>query len=126
MLIGIEHTALASPDPAKLAQWYVDNLGFWINYKYEGSPIHFVKAPNGSMFEIIPSEGERAPQTLKDPGIRHIAIAVDDFDGMYAALKAKGVNFLAEPLVKPGFKIVFFTDLDGNYLHLVQREQPLP
>ena len=54
MFIGIEHTAIASPNPEKLAQWYVDHLGFYINYSYSGN--YFVKAPNGSVLEIIPSE----------------------------------------------------------------------
>ena len=32
MFQGIEHTAISSPDPQKLAQWYVDHLDFHINY----------------------------------------------------------------------------------------------
>ncbi len=28
MFQGLEHTAIASPNPEKLAHWYVDNLGF--------------------------------------------------------------------------------------------------
>ena len=81
MFQGLEHTAIASPNPQKLAQWYVDHLGFHINFSYDGN--YFVKAPNGSMIEIIPSENTRAPQTMADnkkAGIRHFAIAVDDFD----------------------------------------------
>jgi glyoxylase I family protein len=126
MILGLEHAAIASPDPEKLAQWYVDKLGFAINYYSKSSRTTFVKAPNGSMFEIIQAEGQRVPQTLKDPGLRHLALAVDDFSAAYAQLQAKGVNFLTEPATSKGNTIVFFTDLDGNYLHLIQREQPLP
>ncbi|MCL5746034.1 MAG: VOC family protein, partial [Acidobacteria bacterium] len=72
MFRGLEHTALASPDPERLARWYVDHLEFAVNYTYDGN--FFVKAPNGTMLEIIPSEGARAPQKIKDPGIRHLAI----------------------------------------------------
>ena len=67
MIVGIEHVAIASPDPKKLAQWYVDALGFKINYDSGGT--FFVKAANGSMIEIITAEGVRGPQTLKDPGL---------------------------------------------------------
>lgn len=126
MFQGLEHAAIASPDPERLAQWYVDHLGFSINYHSASSKTTFVKAPNGSMFEIVVSEGERAPQSLKSPGIRHLAIAVSDFDSAYGQLKAKGVNFLTAPESKKGNRVVFFTDLDGNILHLIQREQPLP
>ena len=126
MFIGIEHTAIASPDPEKLAQWYVDHLGFRVNYHSASSKTTFVKAPNGSMFEIIVSAGERPPQTLKDPGLRHVAITVDDFDAAYGKLKAEGVEFISEPVDSKGNRLVFFKDPDGNFLHLLQRETPLP
>ncbi len=124
MVHGVEHTAIASPDPQKLAHWYVEQFGFVVNYN-SGRTV-FVKAPNGSMLEIITSEGARAPQTLKDPGIRHLALTVDDFDATYSRLKAAGVNLISEPTSSKGVRTVFLTDPDGNYLHLIQRETPLP
>lgn len=124
MFLGLEHTAIASPSPARLADWYVQYLGFRINYEYDGN--FFVRAPNGTMLEIIPSEGERAPQKMKDPGIRHLAIAVEDFDASLQDLKGRGVHFLTEPYLNQGNRLVFFSDSDGNILHLIQREKPLP
>jgi len=124
MYKGLEHTAIASPDPRRLAQWYVDHLGFHINFEYAGN--YFVKAPNGTMLEIIPSEGERVPQEMKSPGIRHLAIAVDSFDAAHEDLKAKSVNFLTEAFTTQGNRLVFFSDADGNIVHLIEREKPLP
>jgi glyoxylase I family protein len=124
MFVGLEHTAIASPSPAKLAQWYVDHLGFRINFEYDGN--YFVRAANGGMLEIIPSEGARAEQKMRDEGIRHLAIEVTDFDAAHAALKAQGVNFTGQPYVNQGNRLVFFTDCDGNFIHLIQREKPLP
>ena len=124
MFKGLEHTALASPNPRALAQWYVDQLEFVINFEYDGN--YFVRARNGSMLEIIPSIGDRGPQTLKDPGIRHLAVEVDDFDAGLKQLRAKNVNIVGEPFENKGNRLVFFTDLDGNYLHLISRERPLP
>lgn len=124
MFTGLEHTAIASPDPRRLAQWYVDTLQFVINFEYNGN--YFVKAPNGAMLEIIPSSGELAAQTLKDPGIRHLAVMVEDFDAGCRKLKALGVNIVSEPIEMAGNRLLFFTDLDGNYLHLIKRPQPLP
>lgn len=126
MFQGLEHAAIASPDPEKLAQWYVEHLGFSINYFSPATRTTFVRAPNGSMFEIIASDGARPASTLRTPGLRHLAIAVDDFEADYQSLKAKGVQFLGEPEIKKGNSLVFFTDLDGNILHLIQREKPLP
>jgi glyoxylase I family protein len=127
MFIGVEHTAIASPDPAKLAQWYVDHLGFHINFAYVGN--YFVKAANGSILEIIPSEGSGEPQNMADnkkPGIRHLAIAVDDFESAHAHLKSQNVHFLGEPFDLGTNRLVFFNDGDGNLVHLIRRETPLP
>lgn len=124
MFKGLEHTAIASPNPAKLAQWYVDNLEFHINFSYDGN--YFVKAKNGSMLEIIPSIGDRGSNQMKDPGIRHLAIAVEDFDTAHAELQAKGVSFLGDAFSNQGNRLVFFSDGDGNIVHLIHREKPLP
>ena len=123
MFKGPEHTAIASPDPLRLARWYAEKLEFHINFEYDGN--YFVKAANGTMLEIIPSEGERAPQKMKDPGIRHLAILVDDFDAAHARLRESGIEFLTEPRNLQGNRLVFFTDCDGNILHLIQREKSL-
>ena len=124
MFQGLEHTAIASPNPAALAQWYVDHLEFHINFHYDA--FYFVKAPNGTMLEIVPSEGERGSNQPKDPGIRHLAIAVDDFDSAYSQLKSKGVTLVGEPYENQGNRLAFFADLDGNLLHLIARQTPLP
>ncbi len=124
MFKGLEHTAIASPHPPTLAQWYVDHLQFRINFEYAGN--YFVKAPDGTMLEIIPSEGEGSQAALKTPGIRHLAIAVDDFDGALEYIRDKNVKFLGEPYSAQGNRLVFFEDGDGNFLHLIQREKPLP
>ncbi len=127
MVTGIEHAAIASPDPEALARWYVETLGFTVNYFSEKSKTTFVKAANGAMIEIIRSNGDaRPPQDLRDPGLRHLALSVSDFQAVYERLKAKGVKFLTEPEMKGGNSVVFFTDPDGNILHLLQREKPLP
>ena len=89
-----------------------------------------MKAANGSMLEIIPADRPlAAPQTTannKDGGIRHLAILPDDFDAAYQSLQAKDVHFVGEPFETMGNRLVFFNDLDGNLLHLIHREKPLP
>ena len=124
MFRGLEHTAIASPNPQALASWYVAKLDFVINYEYDGN--YFVKAPNGAMIEIIPAEGERGSNKMRDPGLRHLAVLVDDFDAAHQRLRESGVQFLGEPYANQGNRLVFFADADGNILHLIQREKPLP
>jgi glyoxylase I family protein len=124
MFKGLEHTAIASPRPQQLANWYAEHLEFRINFEYDGN--FFVRAANGSMLEIIPAEGDRFDEKLKTPGIRHLAIDVDDFDEAHKQLRSKNVHFLTEAFENQGNRLVFFTDLDGNILHLIQRQKPLP
>lgn len=124
MFQGIEHTAIASPAPKELAEWYERNLDFRINYSYDGN--YFVRAANGTMLEIIPAQGDRGTPAMRTPGIRHIAIAVDDFDASLDALKERKIPLLAEPYENAGNRLVFFSDPDGNILHLIHRASPLP
>ncbi len=127
MVKGIEHTAIASPDPQRLAQWYVDNLGFVINYQSKNSRTVFVKAEDGTMIEIIEAAAPAAgPVHMNDAGLRHLALTVDDFPGACARLSERGVRFLTEPSTKGGNSTVFFADPDGNILHLLHRQNPLP
>ena len=124
MITGIEHTAICSPAPKALAEWYVSTLGFVINY--ESSSTVFVKAQNGYMIEITTAQGDRAAAGMKQPGIRHFAVSVTDFDSVYNDLKSQNVSFVGEPTDKKGVRSVFFTDPEGNLLHLIHRSAPLP
>ena len=124
MITGIEHAAIAASNVEALAYWYVSVLGFTINYKSANAI--FVRANDGSMIEIIHAAEDRGPQTMKTQGLRHLALAVSDFDSAYARLRENGVSVLAEPQESKGNKVVFFNDPEGNYLHLIQRAVPLP
>lgn len=124
MFNGIEHSAIASPDPQRLAEWYRDTLEFRI-VRVSGSKV-FLRGRNDLLLEIIPSVGERVSVRRSDPGICHLAIDVADFDSAVKALKADNVTFLSEPRPGPDNRMVFFEDLDGNILHLIFRQQPMP
>jgi glyoxylase I family protein len=126
MVTGIEHTAIASPDPMKLARWYVDHLDFAVNWQPPNSTTVFVKAPNGSMLELIEATAPLTAPGMRDPGLRHLAITVSDFDAMHRRLEAAGIKFLTAPEKMHGNSLAFFADCDGNILHLLHRETPLP
>ena len=122
MYKGLEHTAIASADPEVLAAWYEKYLGFPICHRYGGNV--FVKAPDGTMLEIIPGDGDRPPNEMKTLGIRHLAISVDDFDAAHEDLKSKGIEI--ENLVNAGGnRLAFFRDIEGNICHIIHREQTI-
>jgi glyoxylase I family protein len=126
MVTGIEHTAIATPDPMRLARWYVDHLDFAINWQPPNTSTVFVKAPDGTMLELVESAtGLHGVPAMREPGLRHLAILVTDFDGMCRRLEAAGVKFLTAPEKAHGNSLAFFTDCDGNILHLLHRETPL-
>lgn len=124
MFNGIEHAAIASPDPEGLAAWYCHALEFRIVHVSDGNV--FLRGANESLMEIIPSTGPRSSNQRSDPGIRHLAIGVDDFDPACVRLMNLGVRFLSQPSPGPGNRIVFFEDPEGNILHLIHRSQPMP
>jgi glyoxylase I family protein len=119
LFTGLEHTAIASPDPPRLVDWYVRTLGFRLDSEYGGN--YFVAAPDGALLEIIPSEGPALETGVRTPGLRHLAVKVSDFDAAYADLQAKGVHFVNAPFSTQGNRLVHFHDGDGNLLHLIAR-----
>jgi len=124
MFSGIEHFAIASPNPKALAEWYVNTLEFRHSFDYQGN--YFVRAQNGGLIEIIPSEGPGPESSPRTPGLRHIAISVTDFDSALRDLQSKGVVFTGAPYENQGNRLVFFQDRDGNLVHLIERQVSIP
>ena len=128
MFKGIEHVGIYARDSAALAQWYCNTLGWRVIFQSKDSPpAFFVASDNGNMLEIIPTKAPTPqPPALTDPGHRHLAITVDDFDKAYATLQSKKVNFIEPPKEgAAGARVVFFRDFEGNILHLIYRPKPL-
>ena len=117
MYKGIDHTAIASPDPEGLADWYYRTFGFPISHRIEANI--FLQASDETKLEIIPSDGKSVSTEFKTPGIRHIAIRVLDFNVAINDLAHKGIE-IDQVLNIQGNLLAFFTDPEGNILHLVQ------
>ena len=74
--------------------------------------------------------GHRPLTEELDAGARQLEIDVyyDPKGGRFAdpvRLRQAGVQFLGEPIENKGNRLVFFADGDGNFVHLVHRQQPL-
>ncbi len=122
MYNGIEHTAIATPDPEALAGWYERNLQMPVCHRYGGNV--FVRASDGSMLELIPSQGAAVETAMRTPGIRHLAIKVDDFDEGVRDLRSKGIEIVEFVEAGPN-RLAFFLDPEGNILHLIHRDAPI-
>jgi catechol 2,3-dioxygenase-like lactoylglutathione lyase family enzyme len=128
MFKTIEHIAIAAADPAGLARWYCDTLNFRMAVADDESQTYFVSLANGGILEILPAnERLRVEHRADDAGIRHIALAVDDFEPAYQTLRNQGVQFVGPHYRSPDGSTCFdfFPDPEGNLLQLVYRAQAL-
>ena len=124
MNFSIEHIAVPAANPAALKDWYVRVLGarpVWDNG--QNPPTGLIAMPGGVWLEIYAADAPLAERgNNKLAGFRHLALRVDSLDKAMAELTGRGVKFTGE--VRPaagGGRIMFFADLEGNLLHLVER-----
>jgi len=122
-IAGVEHVAIASFTPRLLAEWYVDHLNFMLIH--DTGDTLYLQAANRVMLEFVQADTHQPPPAMRSVGIRHIALAVADLDAATAALEARGLFFPDEMIVRPGIRLQFFRDPEGNVLHLVERMCPL-
>ncbi|MCE7988013.1 MAG: VOC family protein [Caldilinea sp. CFX5] len=128
MLKCVEHIAIAARDPAPLAHWYGETLGFQTIVAAPESRVYFVALPSGGIIEIIPIDPQAPGEAITHrAGFHHVALAVDDFAQAHALLTVRGVPFCgpAYRSADGSVQFDFFLDPEGNRLQLVQRARPL-
>ena len=124
MIKGIEHFGLVAKDVQTLSRWYCDMFGMRVALSTPSGAV-FLQGQNGVNIEVYKARSEAVAADYYSPGLRHIAILVQDIAGERARLAAKGLSIEAEIASNPGFRIVRFTDPEGNLGHLVERDTPL-
>ena len=128
MVQGIEHAAIVSYDTAALKDWYLKMFGGRIVYD-NGKGTYFLAFPNGDMIEFVTAQEDKPSDVERSAGIRHLALAVDSesFDELVPLLKAdervEEVHDVSEN--DKGLKTYWFKDIEGNFLHLIYRPEPL-
>lgn len=127
MIKGVDHIAIAARDSRALVSWYCDRLGMQVLFDNgEEPPCCLVGGTMGGVLEIMPGNGKAGvTHEPLDPGLRHIALRVDDFQEAYDWLKSR-VDDLTEPgPAAGGGQIAFFSDSEGNLLQIVSRDAEL-
>ncbi len=129
MNFSIEHLAIPAADPTGLKNWYERVLGAReIFNNGQNPPTCLMALPQGGWFEIYAAESTLAERgNNKLAGFRHVALRVDSIESAKAELEKRGVSFAEE--VRPaagGGRVLFFEDLEGNLLHLVERPADSP
>lgn len=125
MKYRIEHFGIMSRNPAELAKWYQDVLGFDHLFVPPGkmAPV-FVRDEGGCIIEFF-----SMPEDFKHPEdhirkAQHICLGVDDYKNAVSDLEKKGIVFKEDgfPIFQDGM-VRFFQDPEGNWIHLVFRTQ---
>ena len=128
MVSGIEHIGIVSKDTAALKDWYMQVFGGKVVYD-NGKGTYFLAFEDGSMIEFVSAEEDRIADAERLAGLRHIALDVtaEALDEIVPVLKAddrvEEVHDVSENA--KGLKTYWFRDIDGNFMHLIYRPEPL-
>ncbi|HTD65187.1 MAG TPA: VOC family protein [Candidatus Limnocylindria bacterium] len=126
---SLEHVGLAAQDTTALKDWYEHILGARVIFSNGETPPAFVlELPGGAWMEIYQGNyGAKETADNKLQGWRHLALRVRSIEAAKRELENKGLK-LTE-LTKPaggGGRVLFFQDIEGNLLHLVERPKESP
>jgi catechol 2,3-dioxygenase-like lactoylglutathione lyase family enzyme len=137
LYVALDHPAISCHDVNRQADWYCKNLGMRVIASSSENPPSMLlgydqDATSGpkqelTMLELMPVK-DAGPEPVDvpryQPGLRHLALRVSDFDEAYRRLAGLGIKFLFEPVqAVGGGKLVSFRDPEGNELQIVQRSR---
>ena len=115
------HVCLNVSDADRLADWYVEQLGFERSWEFTSEDGRtrnvYVAGGNGIELQLSDTEGETPePGTAWD----HLALVVDDVDEAFERIENHGV--VSEPGDQPaaGSRTAFIEDPDGHVVELIQ------
>ena len=99
LYLGVDHPAISCHDVNGQVDWYCRNFGLKVMFHDGKTPPSVIVGYEGQVagIELMPVKDAGPPpaETLRfQPGLRHLALRVSDFDEAYRRLKGLGVNFL--------------------------------
>jgi methylmalonyl-CoA epimerase len=134
MVTKIEHIGVVVKDLNKSLQKYTSLLNLKVEeieeVKVENVVNRVAFLPIGeTRIELVETTAETglAADFLKErgEGIHHIALEVEDLEGLFNTLRSNGVTFLWDRIIQGsrGSKVAFFKaeEFNGVYIELVQR-----
>ncbi len=142
---AMDHVAIMVSDLERAYRFYHDLLGMEKQAYYEEKyiqgvsevmgmsdvqmKIYIMSSPSTPGVTLHVTALDHPPCPTGRPEIHHvpsthICFTVDDIDGIYRALQARGAEFVSPPVRYPpeagGWYICFLYDPDGNLLELVE------
>lgn len=140
MINGVHHTAISTPDIARLVAFYCDLFGFETVYETDmkasarvdamlgvsGAEARIVMMRTGTSFlELFqfsaPTPATQSPdRPVVDHGFTHICVNVVDIHAEYSRLKEGGMRFHSLPLDNGPVLCAYGRDPDGNVIELIE------
>jgi glyoxylase I family protein len=125
---GFNHVAFNCRDVAAQERFYTKHFGFKRSRTFNrGTPGEFIMLKLGATrLEFFPTDSLKVSDANagEQPiGFKHLALDVPKLEPIIDALKADGVvcdNVIECAHIAPGARIVFFRDLEGNIIELME------
>src|SRR5207249_7682616 len=123
LFAGLDHAAIAARDPAGLADWYCETLGFRaLSNNEKLRPTRLLAGSGGGMIEMMPDDETPPPgRELFDRGISHLAIRVTDLDEALVRVRGSGAEVADPAAAAGGGRVASFRDPEGNIVQVVER-----
>ena len=117
------HIHVVSPDPAKAAQFYERMFGAKVvnTHQHFDGRTSVVLDLNGS--RVLVANRKFRPESAPTPsgtGYCHLGLRTDNLEAAVDELKAKGVKFVQEITVQPGFKVSFLLGPENILIELLE------
>lgn len=123
MAFSLDHLHMKCQDPEETANFYKEMFGVreFARADLRGAPTIRLDL-NGITINL----SGRAPgetELYTKFGLAHFGIQVDDLDQIFQKMRARGVEFIMEPMeTGPGLKIAFFRGPSGEIVELLERK----
>lgn len=119
MKATIDHIGLHISDLEKALRFYEETLGLRLHklMRIGEAEIAFLHL-NGTYLELVHRPG--SPEGPPRGRWSHIALHVDDFDGLVQRLEEEGLE-LRRLTLPDGIRIIFFKDPDGHDVEVLER-----
>ena len=125
---GLRHLALRVHDLDAMTRFYVDLLGFAIEWEPDADNVYLTSGTDNLALHrapelVIPIEDDRT--ALPPPGgaLDHLGLIVrsaDDVDRWAAFLESRSVAIVAKPRThRDGARSCYFRDPDGNSIQII-------
>ena len=128
MNLEFEHLALPSKNPAAMIDWYSRVLGANVVFNNGQNPPTALLRLGGVLVEFYAADAALA-ETANNKlcGWRHVALRVPSIAEAKSVLESRGLRFTESPRpAAGGGQVLFFSDPEGNLLHLVERPTDSP